>query len=129
MNVKGHCVLAGAGPGDIGLITLRAKEAVERADVIVYDHLCNPEILRWARPDAELIYAGKKASSHTLSQSELNDLLVQRCNEGKLVIRLKGGDPFVFGRGGEEAEHLAAANLSFEVIPGVSSALAVPAYA
>jgi uroporphyrinogen III methyltransferase/synthase len=129
MSTKGHCVLAGAGPGDIGLITLRAKEAVERADVIVYDHLCNPEILRWARPDAELVYAGKKASSHTLSQGELNELLVQRCNEGKLVVRLKGGDPFVFGRGGEEAKSLAAAKIAFEIIPGISSALAVPAYA
>jgi uroporphyrinogen III methyltransferase/synthase len=129
MSAKGHCVLVGAGPGDIGLITLRAKEAVEQADVIVYDHLCNPEMLRWARPNAELIYAGKKASSHTLSQAELNDLLVHRCNEGRLVVRLKGGDPFVFGRGGEEAESLAAANISFEIIPGVSSALAVPAYA
>ena len=126
---KGSCILAGAGPGDIGLVTLRAREAVEGADVIVYDHLCNPEILQWAPANAELVYAGKKAGEHSMSQDEINHLLVERANAGKRVVRLKGGDPFVFGRGGEEAEALAAAQIPFEIVPGVSSAIAAPAYA
>ena len=125
----GKCILAGAGPGDIGLVTLRTKEAVEQADVIVYDYLSNPEILSWSRPDAEIIYAGKQASAHTLSQTEINELVLQRAKEGKLVVRLKGGDPFVFGRGAEEAEILAQAGISFEIVPGITSAIAVPAYA
>src|SRR5436853_1002846 len=100
----GICYLAGAGPGDPGLLTLRARECVENADVIVYDYLCNPEILKWARPGAEIIYAGKKAGAHTLSQDEINALLIEKTRAGKRVVRLKGGDPFVFGRGGEEAE-------------------------
>jgi uroporphyrinogen III methyltransferase/synthase len=125
----GKCILAGAGPGDIGLVTLRTKEAVEQADVVVYDSLCNPEILNWSRPDAEVIYAGKKAAAHTLSQDEINELILDRAKAGKLVIRLKGGDPFVFGRGAEEAEVLAEAGIPFEVIPGISSAVAAPAYA
>jgi uroporphyrinogen III methyltransferase/synthase len=126
---KGSCILVGAGPGDIGLVTLRAREAVESAQVIVYDHLCNPEILQWAPPDAEIVYAGKKAGEHTLSQEEINRLLVDRGGAGKRVVRLKGGDPFVFGRGGEEAEALAAAHILFEIVPGISSAIAAPAYA
>jgi uroporphyrinogen III methyltransferase/synthase len=125
----GKCILAGAGPGDIGLVTLRTKEAVEQADVVVYDYLCNPEILNWTRPDAEIIYAGKQAAAHTLSQSEINDLIAQRAKEGKVVVRLKGGDPFVFGRGAEEAEVLAAAGIPFEIVPGITSAIAVPSYA
>jgi uroporphyrinogen III methyltransferase / synthase len=125
----GKCILAGAGPGDIGLVTLRTKEAVEQADVIVYDYLSNPEILSWSRPHAEIIYAGKQASAHTLSQTEINELIQQRAKEGKLVVRLKGGDPFVFGRGAEEAEILAQAGIPFEIVPGISSAIAVPAYA
>jgi uroporphyrinogen III methyltransferase/synthase len=125
----GKCILAGAGPGDIGLVTLRTKEAVEQADVIVYDYLSNPEILSWSRPDAEIIYAGKQAGAHTLSQAEINDLILQRAKEGKLVVRLKGGDPFVFGRGAEEAEVLAQAGIPFEIVPGITSAIAVPAYA
>src|SRR6201984_1018834 len=125
----GKCILAGAGPGDIGLVTLRTKEAVEQADVIVYDYLSNPEILGWLRADAEIIYAGKQASAHTLSQTEINELILQRAKEGKLVVRLKGGDPFVFGRGAEEAEILAQAGIPFEIVPGISSAIAVPAYA
>ncbi|MBV9876649.1 MAG: uroporphyrinogen-III C-methyltransferase [Verrucomicrobia bacterium] len=125
----GKCILAGAGPGDIGLVTLKTKETVEQADVIVYDYLSNPEILSWSRPDAEIIYAGKKAGAHTLSQTEINDLILQRAKEGKLVVRLKGGDPFVFGRGAEEAEILAQAGIPFEVVPGITSAIAVPAYA
>src|SRR5215469_932563 len=126
---KGFCSLVGAGPGDIGLLTLNAKEAVEQAQVVVYDYLCNPEILKWAPPDAELIYVGKKAGQHTLEQEEINRMLVDKAGEGKRVVRLKGGDPFIFGRGGEEAEALAASGLAFEVIPGVTSAIAVPAYA
>ena len=129
MATEGKCVLAGAGPGDLGLVTLRAKEAIEHAEVVVYDYLCNPEILKWAPPDAEIVYAGKKAGRHTFTQAEINDLIVERTRVGKQVVRLKGGDPFVFGRGGEEAEALAAAGIDFEVVPGVSAAIAVPAYA
>ena len=126
---KGLCTLVGAGPGDIGLVTLSAKEALERAQVVVYDYLCNPEILNWAPPDAEIVYAGKKAGKHTLRQEEINEFLVQKTKDGKRVVRLKGGDPFVFGRGGEEVEALAAAGMAFEIVPGISSAIAVPAYA
>ena len=129
MPKRGKCILAGAGPGDIGLVTLRTKEAVEHADVVIYDYLCNPEILSWARPGAEIIYAGKQAAAHTLSQTEINELILKRAKEGKLIVRLKGGDPFVFGRGAEEAEILAEAGIPFEIVPGISSAIAVPAYA
>jgi uroporphyrinogen III methyltransferase/synthase len=125
----GKCFLVGAGPGDLGLLTLRAKECIERAEVIVYDYLCNPEMLRWAPETAELIFAGKKAGAHTMTQDEINALLVEKTREGKNVVRLKGGDPFLFGRGGEEAQALAAAGLSFVIVPGVSSAIAGPAYA
>lgn len=125
----GICYLVGAGPGDIGLVTLRAKEYVEEADVVIYDYLSNPEMLRWAKPDAELIYAGKKAKDHTLKQGEINALLIERTKAGKVVTRLKGGDPMVFGRGGEEAEDLVAAGLAYEIVPGISSTIAGPAYA
>ena len=126
---SGICYLAGAGPGDLGLVTLKTRAAIENAEVIVYDYLCNAEMLAWAPPKAEIIYAGKKAGAHTLSQEEINALLVAKTREGKRVVRLKGGDPFLFGRGGGEAEALAKAGLPFEVIPGVTSALAAPAYA
>jgi uroporphyrinogen III methyltransferase/synthase len=126
---EGICYLAGAGPGDLGLVTLKVKEVVERAEVLVYDYLCNPEILQWAPAGTEIIYAGKKAGQHTLKQEEIDALLVEKTRAGKRVVRLKGGDPFVFGRGGEEAEALADAGLTFEVIPGISSAIAAPAYA
>ena len=125
----GKCYLVGAGPGDLGLVTLRAKECIEQAEVIVYDYLCNPEMLKWAPKDAETIFAGKKAGAHTLTQDEINALLVEKTKGGKRVVRLKGGDPFVFGRGGEEAQALAAAKLAFEIVPGVTSAVAAPAYA
>lgn len=125
----GRCYLVGAGPGDLGLATLRAKQLVERAEVVVYDYLCNPEILQWAPETAEIIYAGKKAGAHTLKQDEINALLVEKARAGKRVVRLKGGDPFLFGRGGEEAQALAAASIPFEVVPGVTSAIAAPAYA
>ncbi len=119
----------GAGPGDLGLLTLRAKECIERAEVIVYDYLCNAEMLKWAPADCETIFAGKKAGAHTLSQDEINALLVEKAGAGKRVVRLKGGDPFVFGRGGEEAQALAAQKIAFEIVPGVTSAIAGPAYA
>lgn len=129
MAEKGKCFLVGAGPGDLGLVTLRAKECIERAEVIVYDYLCNPEMLRWAPETAELIFAGKKAGAHTMTQDEINALLVEKTRDGKNVVRLKGGDPFLFGRGAEEAQALAAAGMSFAIVPGVSSAIAGPAYA
>ena len=125
----GRCYLVGAGPGDLGLVTLRAKELIGQAEVLVYDYLCNPEMLQWAPETAEIIYAGKKAGAHTLKQDEINALLVEKAREGKQVVRLKGGDPFLFGRGGEEAQALAAASVPFEVVPGVTSAIAAPAYA
>ena len=123
------CYLVGAGPGDLGLVTLKARECIEKADVVLYDYLVNPAVLRWAKPDAEVRYVGKESGYHTLPQPEINDLLVQRAREGKTVVRLKGGDPFVFGRGGEEAQQLAAAGLPFEIVPGISSTIAGPAYA
>src|SRR4030095_9040661 len=126
---KGKCFLVGAGPGDLGLVTLRGKELLEQADVVVYDALANPEMLRWTRPDAEIIFAGKRAGEKTFSQEEINALLVEKARLGKNVVRLKGGDPFVFGRGGEEAEALVAAGIGFEVVPGITSAIAAPAYA
>jgi uroporphyrinogen III methyltransferase/synthase len=127
--VKGCVYLVGAGPGALDLVTLRARELVGLADVLVYDFLCNPEMLRWARSDAEIIYAGKSGSAHTLPQDEINALLVNRAEAGRKVVRLKGGDPYVFGRGGEEAQVLRRAGISFEVVPGVTSAIAAPAYA
>src|SRR5213080_4875564 len=126
---EGKCFLVGGGPGDLGLVTLRAKELLERADVIVYDALANPEMLGWARADAEIIFAGKRAGEKTFSQDEINALLIEKSRIGKNIVRLKGGDPFVFGRGGEEAEALAAAGIDFEVVPGITSAIAAPAYA
>src|SRR2546429_8660552 len=125
----GRCFLVGAGPGDLGLVTLRAKECIERADVVVYDHLANPEMLGWTRDDAEIIYAGKKAGEHALSQEEINKLLVEKASAGKEVVRLKGGDPFVFGRGAEEAKAIVDAGIAFEIVPGITSAIAGPAYA
>jgi uroporphyrinogen III methyltransferase/synthase len=126
---EGICYLAGAGPGDLGLVTLRVREVLEMADVVVYDALCNPEILKWVPTAAEIIYAGKRAAQHALKQEETNALLVEKTKEGKRVVRLKGGDPFVFGRGGEEALELVKAGLRFEVIPGISSMVAAGAYA
>ena len=126
---RGRVYLVGAGPGALGLVTIRARELVGHAEVLVYDYLCNPEMLRWARGDAEIIYAGKSGSSHTLTQDEINALLVARALVGKTVVRLKGGDPYVFGRGGEEAQVLVHAGVEFEVVPGVTSAIAAPAYA
>ena len=125
----GICYLVGAGPGDIGLVTLKAKECIEKADVLVYAALIADEFLRWTKPECELIYVGKRADNHALPQQDTNELLVQKALEGKVVVRLKGGDPTMFGRGGEEAARLAAAGVRFEIVPGISSAIAGPAYA
>lgn len=127
--MKGIVYLIGAGPGDYKLITLKGKECIEKADVIVYDYLADEKLLRWARPNAELIYAGKKVNQHTLKQHEINALLVEKGLAGKTVARLKGGDPLVFGRGGEEAIALREAGVPFEILPGVTSGIAAPAYA
>lgn len=121
--------LVGAGPGDPGLLTLRGAELLGRAEVVVYDALVNKDLLQLAQKSAEIIYAGKRAGDHAIPQDELNGLLVQKAKEGKTVVRLKGGDPYVFGRGGEEAAELAAAKIPFEVVPGISSAVAGPNYA
>ena len=129
MKNSGICYLVGAGPGDIGLVTLRAKSCVERADVLIYDALSSPEILRWAKSGAEKIYVGKRAKNHAMPQDEINALIVERTEQGESVVRLKGGDPLIFGRGGEEAAELAAAGVPFEIVPGISSAIAGPAYA
>ncbi len=130
MTVGAGCVyLVGAGPGALDLVTVRAMELVRRADVIIYDYLVNPALLDEAAPTAEIIYAGKTASAHTLTQDEINALLVEKARAGKTVVRLKGGDPYVFGRGGEEGLALKQEGIPFEVVPGVSSAIAAPAYA
>lgn len=129
MIKMGRVYIIGAGPGDPGLITLRGAECIAEAEVIVYDYLVAPEILSHARRDARLIYAGKQGGNHTLSQWQINDLLVAEAQGGAIVARLKGGDPFIFGRGGEEAEALREKGIPFEIVPGISSAVAVPAYA
>lgn len=126
---QGTVYLIGSGPGDPGLLTVKGKELLSRADVVIYDYLANPHFLEWTREGAELIYVGKKGGDHTMSQDRINRLIVEKAREGKSVVRLKGGDPFIFGRGGEEAEKLARAGVDFEVVPGVTSAISVPAYA
>jgi uroporphyrinogen III methyltransferase/synthase len=125
----GKVYIIGAGPGDPGLITLKAVECLRLADVVIYDNLVNEELLKYAPIHSRIIYAGKKGGDHTLSQDRINELLAKEARGGSTVARLKGGDPFVFGRGGEEAEVLAAEGIPFEVVPGVTSAIAVPAYA
>jgi uroporphyrinogen III methyltransferase/synthase len=129
MSQSGICYLVGAGPGDPGLVTLRAKQCIESADVLVYDALSSPELLAWTKPGCEKIYVGKRAKDHAMPQDEINALIVRTTQEGKAVVRLKGGDPMIFGRGGEEAAELAAAGVRFEIVPGISSAIAGPAYA
>lgn len=126
---SGNVYLIGAGPGDPGLLTLKGKACIEAADVVVYDYLAAPALLSLARKDAECIYVGKKGGDHTLSQDGINQLLVKKAQEGNVVARLKGGDPFIFGRGGEEAEVLIAAGIPYEVVPGVTAAIAATAYA
>ena len=128
-NKQGKVYLVGAGPGDPGLLTIKAKECLEKADVVIYDYLANEAFLNYAGEEAELIYVGKKGGAHTMPQEEINELILDKARKGYTVVRLKGGDPFIFGRGGEEAQELTQAGLSFEVIPGVTSATAVPAYA
>ena len=129
MSHSGICYLVGAGPGDLGLVTLRAKECIEQADVLVYDALSSPELLRWTKPGCEKIHVGKRAKDHALPQDQINALIVEKSKAGKSVVRLKGGDPMIFGRGGEEASELAAAGVPFEIVPGISSSIAGPAYA
>jgi uroporphyrinogen III methyltransferase/synthase len=126
---RGKVYLVGAGPGDPGLITVKGLECLSKADVVIYDHLVDDSLLEEAYPDSEKIYVGKGRGCHAMEQKEINLLLIGKAREGKIVVRLKGGDPFVLGRGGEEAEVLAANGISFEIVPGVSSAYAVPAYA
>jgi uroporphyrinogen III methyltransferase / synthase len=125
----GTVYLVGAGPGDPGLITVKGRECIQKADVLIYDYLASPTLLRHANTKAEMIYVGKKGGDHTLSQEGINNLIVEKAKTGAIVTRLKGGDPFIFGRGGEEAEVLIQAGIPFEIVPGVTSAIAAPAYA
>src|SRR5574337_1109970 len=128
--MRGKVYLIGAGPGDPGLFTLRGVACLREADVIVYDYLANPRLLSYAKSDAELIYVGKKGGdADAATQAEIDQLLIEKALTGKVVARLKGGDQFIFGRGGEEGEELFQAGIPFEVVPGITSAIAVPAYA
>ncbi len=121
--------LVGSGPGDPGLITVKGAECLKKADIIIYDHLVSKELLKYAKEGAEIIYVGKEGSRHTLEQDQINDLIVKMVGQEKTVVRLKGGDPFVFGRGGEEAMCLVERGIVFEVVPGITAAIAAPAYA
>ena len=126
---KGKVYLIGAGPGDIGLLTVKGLKCLRRAEAVVYDFHLNAQILNYIDHDAEFIYAGKRGGHHAMTQDEINRALVEKANEGKIVCRLKGGDPFVFGRGGEEAEVLVEHGIEFEIVPGISSSISAPAYA
>jgi len=126
---RGKAYLVGAGPGDAGLLTIKGMKLLSQADVVIYDRLASPRILSYAPRNAEFIYVGKTAGRHAVSQDEINHLIVSKAQENKMVVRLKGGDPFIFGRGGEEAQVLAQAGIPFEIVPGVSSSIAAPAYA
>ena len=127
--MKNKVYLVGAGPGDPGLLSLKGKICIEKADTIIYDYLASKALLKYASDRAELIYVGKKGGDHTLSQDKINALIVEKAKQGLVVTRLKGGDPFIFGRGGEEAEELVKAGIDFEIVPGISSAIAAPASA
>ena len=120
--MSGIVYLIGAGPGDPGLVTQKGIACIAAADTVVYDYLASAELLKYARDDAELIYVGKKGGDHTLSQDGINDLLVEKAAAGKAVARLKGGDPFIFGRGGEEIDRLTEAGIPFQVVPGITAA-------
>lgn len=121
--------LTGAGPGDVDLLTIKALKVIQKADVIIYDRLANPEILKEAKENTELIFVGKEKGNHRVPQEEINEIIYQCSLKYENVVRLKGGDPFVFGRGGEEALYLKQRGIKFEIIPGVTSAISVPAYA
>lgn len=125
---RGIVYIVGAGPGDPGLITLRGMDCLSKADVVVHDRLVNTQLLSHA-PGAELIDVGKSPNHHPIPQAQINAILIEKASDGRVVVRLKGGDPFVFGRGGEEAQALLEAGIPFEIVPGVTSAIAVPAYA
>lgn len=127
--MKGKVFLVGAGPGDFGLLTVKGKDCIEKAEVLIYDYLADKRLLTMVKPDAELIYVGKKAGNHTMKQEDISQLVAAKAAEGKCVVRLKGGDPFVFGRGGEEALVLAEKGIDFEIVPGISSSIAAAAYA
>lgn len=129
MTQRGKVYLVGAGPGDPKLITVKGLECLREADVVIYDRLANPTLLEHVRDDAERIYCGKLPDNHTMRQEAINALLAEKALEGKTVVRLKGGDPCVFGRAGEEAEHLAQRGVPFEIVPGVTAGIAAPAYA
>ncbi|WP_456323306.1 uroporphyrinogen-III C-methyltransferase [Hydrogenimonas sp.] len=125
----GKVYLTGAGPGDIDLLTVKALRVVREADVIIYDRLANPDILKEAKPECEFVYVGKEDGRHTLPQDQINEVIYQNALKYENVVRLKGGDPLVFGRGGEEAKYLKERGIGFEFIPGITSAVSVPAYA
>jgi uroporphyrin-III C-methyltransferase len=127
--VSGFVYIVGAGPGDPKLLTIRGLECIQQADVILYDRLVNAELLTHAKADAELIYCGKEPGRHGLIQDEIHRVLVEQANFGKQVLRLKGGDPFVFGRGAEEAAILRKTDIPFEIVPGITAGIAAPAYA
>ncbi len=127
--MAGMVYLVGAGPGDYRLVSIKAVDCLKKADVVVYDRLADDRILKWAPEEAEYIYVGKASSHHTMKQGDINQLLVDKAKEGKTVVRLKGGDPFVFGRGGEEGILLEENGIPFEIVPGITSAISVPAYA
>lgn len=127
--MKGKVYIVGAGPGDIGLLTIKGLKCLQRADVVIYDFHLNAQVLNYISHSAEFIYAGKRGGHHSMTQDEINHILIKKAREGKIVCRLKGGDPFIFGRGGEEAEALSKEGIEFEIVPGVSSAVAAPAYA
>jgi len=128
-EMAGKVYLTGAGPGDVELLTLKAVRVIQEADVIIYDRLANPEILDMAKAGCRFVYVGKEDGKHTLPQEEINDVIYQEALHNEIVVRLKGGDPFVFGRGGEEGAYLHSHGIAYEVIPGITSAISVPAYA